>query len=115
MDMSTVYVLSNQLKVATDGRLVPKFNFQSASQYGDIEIVLDAPVNNTLDDPVRVVEELHDKLCQFTTDDYLLPIGNPVLIGWATTIAAFYSRGEITLLSWDRKNKKYQPITAELT
>lgn len=112
--MRKVYVLSNQLKVAQDGRLVPKFNFNSARQYGEIRIVLDAP-SNSIDDPNQVVETLHDNLCDFTSDDYLLPIGNPVLIGWATTVATFYSRGEITLLSWDRKNKTYQPITAELT
>lgn len=109
----SVFVLSNQLKTGADGRLVPKFNFSEAKKFGDIRIVLQASCN-TLENPDQIVESLHDELCDFTAQDYLLPLGNPALIGWATTVATYYAGGAVTILSWDRHNKQYRPVTVEL-
>jgi N-acetyl-beta-hexosaminidase len=53
-------------------------------------------------------------LRDFSDDDYLLLIGNPVFIGWATAIAAAYNEGRVNLLMWSGKEKGYREVKAIL-
>lgn len=110
--MSTVYIIQNQL-IYRDGRWSPKFDFIPAQEFGRLVYLLDPKTNQS--DPQRVIEALHEQLRHYTVEDYLLLVGNPCLIGWATAIAAQHSEGAVVkMLQWSGKDRKYVPVVAKV-
>lgn len=109
----TVYVVQNQHKYDKEsGKLVEKFDLSTAKQYGELEYLLSPkaqPFN-----PGPVIEELHDKLQNFTQEDYLLLVGNPCLIGFAVAIAVEYASGSVNLLQWSGTKQEYIPVKAQV-
>lgn len=108
----TVYVVQKQMRWDADrGELVPRFDLEPARVYGDIEYLLSpnaAPFN-----PGPIIDELRERLQDFSDDDHLLLIGNPCLIGFAVAIAADYN-GRVSLLQWSGKEQRYISITADV-
>jgi len=108
----TVYVIQNQMRFDhKEKELVPRFDLTSANEYGEIEFLLSpsaAPFNSE-----GVHSELSEKLAQFTVDDHLLLVGNPVLIGMASALAAD-AAGTVNFLQWSGKDQKYIVIRAEI-
>lgn len=109
----TVFVVQKQMRWDERiGDLVPKYDLTPAAGFGKVEYLLSptaAPFN-----PGPVVNELHEKLCNFSDKDHLLLIGNPCLIGFAVAVAADYNEGRVQLLQWSGKDKKYLSVQATL-
>lgn len=109
--MPKVYVVQKQMRFDHDeGEFVPRFNLDSAKQYGDLEYLL-SPTASPFN-PDSIIPELHDKLYNFKSTDYLLLLGNPCLIGFVCTIATYYSDGDLRLLQWHGREQKYILIEA---
>ena len=101
-----VYVVQNQLKTCLrTGDKIPKFNFEPAYVFGDIEFIL-SPYHKPFDSET-CVDAMHLKLRNYTEDDFLLLVGNPCLIGAAVAIAAEYSGGIVKMLQWSNIEKRY--------
>ncbi len=47
-------------------------------------------------------------------DDYLLMIGDPAAIALASAVAADIGQGNLRLLKWDKQERKYFVINANL-
>ena len=107
--MSRVFVVQNQLH-RVDAELVPKFDFESAKEFGPIHYLLNPSAKPF--HPEHVIYDLQQKLRDFSLTDYLLLIGNPALIGFAVAIAAQRNRGRVNLLQWS--SGKYVLISADL-
>ncbi len=111
--MPRVYVVQDQHKWDREaGRFVPKFDLSSAETFGELAYLLTptaAPFR-----PEPVVDELRDKLVWFSDDDYLLLIGNPVLIGCAMAVAAQVNGGRVRVLQWSGKDQRYVPVLVNL-
>lgn len=109
--MSRVFVVQNQHHFDNrTSQLVPKFNFETAYAYGDLKFLLSptaAPFQ--LD---GIIQQLHENLADFSEDDYLLLVGNPVLIGITVAIAADSTGGNVKMLQWNGKEQRYLPIEA---
>lgn len=111
--MGTVYVIQAQHRWDEGkGALVPKFDLSSAEQYGEISYLLSPTASPFHPEPI--IAELRQKLHNFDGDDYLLLVGNPCLIGFATAIAADFNEGVVNLLQWSGKDRSYIPVAAEL-
>lgn len=110
----TVFVVQKQMRFdETSGELVSRFKtLDKAKRFGKIEYLL-SPTAHPFN-PDHVVGDLHDKLKDFSTDDYLLLIGNPALIGMATAIAANYCGGKIKLLQWSGRHGDYAEISVRI-
>lgn len=96
---------------AQSERLVPKYDVSPAADYGDVQYLLSptaAPFR-----PEGVIPELHEKLKDFDDQDFLLLIGNPVLIGLAVAIAASYNNGDVNMLQWSGREQRYISIRAK--
>lgn len=110
--MPKVYAVQNQMRFDHELKtLVPKFDYRPAEEYGEVEFLLSpnaAPFNAR-----SVLNELHKKLANIQPDDFLLLIGNPVLIGLTTAVAADYTDGQINFLQWSGKDQRYVRIAAE--
>jgi hypothetical protein len=101
-----VYVVQNHVRFdAERGELVPRHNIEPARTFGDLRFIL-SPKASMRNLP-EVVERMEQVLSNFTDQDHLLLIGNPVFIGMATSIAAAYNRGRVRFLIWSRKEGCY--------
>lgn len=111
--MAIVYIIQKQMRWdERQGELVSRFNLEPAQQYGEFVFLLSptaAPFH-----PEPVLEELRKKLEPITVEDYLLLVGNPCLIGWATAIAADRTEGQVNLLQWHGKERRYIEVRANV-
>ncbi len=64
--------------------------------------------------PDTATQEIQRKLHNFSDQDYLLLIGDPVAIGLATGIALINNKGKAQLLKWDRQQKEYYVVKIQL-
>ena len=97
--MSTVYVIQ------ASGE---RFDFQPAERFGELCFVLDSRDSVfRLDDTLL---KLSQRLSGFTSDDYLLPIGNPVLIGLATALVSDMTAGRFHMLQWLGREREYLSV-----
>lgn len=111
--MNRVFVVQNQHRWNRDkGELEPKFDLAPAEEYGEIRYVL-GPTASPFS-PDTVLPEMMEVLQDFGPGDHLLLIGNPILIGWATALAADANEGDISLLQWSGKDQKYISVEATL-
>ena len=101
--MSTVFVVQSE-----QGRL----DFRAAKRFGELSFVL-GPTDSIfrIDDSLL---KLTQRLSAFTKDDYLLPGGNPGLIGIATAIVADQTEGQFKMLQWLGREREYIPISVKL-
>ena len=109
--MSKVYVVQNQHRWDRDKqRFEPKFDLTPAEEFGELVYLLSptaAPFR-----PEPVIQELREKLKDYREGDHLLLVGNPVLIGFAVTVAADANGGRVSLLQWSGKDQRYIAVEA---
>lgn len=107
--MSRVFCVQHQHRFDPQlGQLVPKYDLTTAHDFGEVEYLLSpsaAPFH-----PAGVLQELHTKLEDFCDADYLLLIGNPVLIGLAMAVAADRNDGRVKVLQWNGRERRYIPV-----
>ena len=104
--MNRVFVVQNQQRRNRHtGELEPKFDLTPAEDYGELVYLLSPSASPFRPEPI--VSELQQKLIHFEQGDYLLLVGNPVLIGLSVAIAADANDGEVSLLQWSGKEQRY--------
>jgi hypothetical protein len=86
-----------------------------ASAMGDI-VVLNTRSIPLFRDPAETLEAMRMTLVrnQFSPSDWLIPIGDPLLIGAAIYYAAMLAGGEVNCLKWDSRHRKYFPVKLKL-
>jgi len=60
------------------------------------------------------VDRLRRELKNFSDDDYLLLIGDPVAIGLAVTVACELNGGRVKILRWMRQARDYAIVQVDL-
>jgi len=109
----SVYVVQERKKFNTITReLEPVVDITAAAEYGDMVELFTTKQHALLPGPI--VTSLKNTLRNFSDDDYLLPIGNPVLIGIATAMAARQNMGRVKILYWDRDLGRYIVLNYQL-
>ena len=87
----------------------PRVDVVSAAQWGDL-IPLANPYDQVHLNPGRIVLQFRRKLRNYSDSDWLLPLGDPAMIGIAFAIAADMNEGRVKLLKWDRLERHYYPV-----
>lgn len=109
----TVYIVQDQRRYdKLTGQFVHKFDLSPAEEFGAFSYLL-TPTASPFN-PSNIIPELREALQDFSDDDHLLLVGNPVLIGWATAIAADYNDGRVSVLQWSGKDHRYIPVSAQV-
>lgn len=103
--MNRVYVTQNPMRRNVEGALVHMYDLTPARQFGNLEILM--PGGPVALDSVHVTKELRQKLGSFVPGDYLLCLGDPVIIAAASAMVADINGGVIPLLVWDRRIREY--------
>ena len=88
-------------------------NLLSATEFGDLKFIL-SPRENIMFETRDVVDQIHSKLENFSDEDYLLLIGDPIAIGIATHYAALNNDSYVRFLKWDNREYKYYAVEVEL-
>lgn len=110
--MAVVFAVQNpHWKSYKTGQFEPKYDLSTAEEFGRIQFLLEP--STRLFDTDRIVNTLRDKMADYSEDDFVLLIGNPVLIA-LTAIEAAENVDELNFLQWDRHDKAYSPIKVDL-
>lgn len=88
-------------------------NISSAKKYGEIK-VLTTRSNVINYDQDSVVLQIEEGLLDYNEEDYILCLGDPIIIGIASAVAAINNDNYLNLLKWDRQEQKYIPFTINL-
>lgn len=112
--MSNVYVVQRQMRFDHDkGVLVPRFpTIAQAEKWGPIIYALEPNAHPY--DPEAAIGTLHSSLKDFCEDDYLVLVGNPILLGLATAICAHYNSGKVRFLQWSARTGDYVLIPSAI-
>jgi len=110
--MSKVYVVQNHASYdKSTGLMVPRYDLSPAEEFGELVFLL-SPIN-TPSKHEKAIAELRKKLRNFSDDDFLLLIGNPCFIGWATAIAADMNDGRVAMLQYNGSSKSYYVVQVD--
>jgi hypothetical protein len=88
-------------------------NLLPAAKYGEISVLLPSDFQVGFS-AGQVTNHLDVKLSNFSDTDYLVLIGDPVIIGIATAVAAKWNKGKVKLLKWDKQEKMYYVVSINL-
>ena len=108
--MPKVYVVCKPTTLLGDNK-VPKMNLKPAAQFGELVYLLED--SQSLYSTVPTVRLLKELLYDFTDEDYLLPVGDPVLMRTVAMIASEYNHGRVKFLKWDKFERKYYSIQVD--
>jgi hypothetical protein len=88
-------------------------NISQATRFGEIKILF-PPDFNAGFSAGQAASKLMLLLSNYTENDFLLLIGDPVLIGIATAVAAHWANGKVQMLKWDNQDRLYYPVKFNL-
>lgn len=108
-----VYVVQNPVK-RVEGELRPRVDLRPAQAFGRIRILAEHNVSSADATAPAAMEALKEGLRNYRPQDYLLLVGDPALIGWATAIAAKQTGGLVRILKWERERREYIETLAQL-
>jgi hypothetical protein len=112
--MSRVFIVSEPLRWDPEkGQWVRSMNLGAARRFGEMVYLL-PPNNEAPSDPNVVLGILRDKLSTFGELDYLLPVGKPLYIAWASAIAAARADGILNFLDWQHDIRSYAVVRANI-
>lgn len=100
----TVWVVQD----AGDKDIVP------AERYGRLQTLMSSR-SQIYRDSRGAVAWIERKLRDFSDDDYLLALGDPIAIGIACAVAAAVNQGRFKVLKWSRNEQDYYPIQVSLS
>lgn len=88
-------------------------NTHGAREYGELKILF-PPDTQVMSDAAFAVRKLTRELARFNDDDFILAMGDPVLMGAAIGIALRSNMGRAKVLKWDKGPMAYYPVTIDL-
>lgn len=88
-------------------------DISDALRFGNIRGVF-PPNSNSAIDVRHDVETAENNLAGFMPHDWLLLMGDPVLMGICCTIVARNLKGKIPVLKWSRLERKYVPHLVQI-
>ena len=109
-----VFIIQDQhIRDGETNALVSKFNFTTAKEFGELKFLLN-PTANPFSPNDGIISELTHELHDYGDTDYLVLTGNPILIGWATAIAAKVNDGKLRFLQWNGRRQMYLEVRGKI-
>ena len=91
----------------------PNINILSASDFGYLVICLpnrDQAILSTAPYVQKMIKNLQD----FRKEDYLLAVGDPIIICLSGIIASDNTNGQFNMLKWDKREYRYYPLEVDI-
>ena len=102
--MSVVYCVTEPITYK-DGIVVPLFDISPAREFGEIRILTEH--NQSMTASVPMVRMIREKMKGFSDEDYILPVGDPVVIATVAAIASDLNHGYFQMLKWNKRMRQY--------
>jgi hypothetical protein len=112
MKSPRVFVTQNPMRRNVYNELVYKYDLTAAREFGNLDVLL--PSGPVQIEPHRSILQMRAKLRDFKSNDWLLCLGDPVVIAAASAIVAEVNGGVVPVLVWDRQVKKYLSIIIDI-
>jgi len=111
--MAVVYIPQEPRKRdPKTGQWVQAFDLSPAKKFGDVKVLL--PHGSLPIDTEPMISNLKEGLKNFSSDDFLLAIGNPTAMVVSGIIAAQNNAGKINMLYWDSKIRDYIKVVFDI-
>jgi ABC-type sugar transport system substrate-binding protein len=93
---------------------VNKYDLSSAKKHGNITVLLSSGniFQNKIQEALKV---LNEALASFTSEDFILAIGDPVAIAASVIIASQRTGGKVKILKFDKLSQEYLPYLIDIT
>ena len=91
----------------------PNINILSASDFGYLVICLpnrDQAIYST----APYVQKMTKNLQNIRKEDYLLAVGDPIIICLSGIIASDNTNGQFNMLKWDKREYRYYPLDFDM-
>lgn len=114
----TVYFVQEPLKRDRAGNVVSRFNLSSVERYGRVVNLFTwgelKDEGMSLDMGGDLLPRLREKLKDYRDGDWIVPTGNPALIGLVTLVAADINEGRVQMLDWIRDKGCYREVIIDM-
>ena len=91
----------------------PNINILSASDFGYLVICLPNR-EQSIYSTAPYTQKMQKNLQDFRKEDYLLAVGDPVIIGISTATVANVTNGQFNMLKWDKREHRYYPLEVDM-
>jgi hypothetical protein len=109
--MSIVYAVCEP--VSNVAGVTRPMDLTPAAEFGEVVILMQH--SQSMLAPVPTVRSLNEKLRDFSDNDFILPVGDPVLISTVAMVASAKNSGRAKYLKWDKRLRKYSVIQVDLS
>jgi len=92
----------------------PRVNIYTAEPFGEVQTLIPHDHVHAALVTQPTLHKMRRLLRDFSDEDYLLPVGDPVLIALAAMTAARENRGKVRFLRWSRERKEYDVVEASV-
>ena len=92
----------------------PNINILSASDFGYLVICLPNRESQAIYSTAPFVRKMKKNLQDFRKEDYLLAVGDPVIIGISTAAVSDVTNGQFNILKWDKREFRYYPLEVDM-
>lgn len=92
---------------------VNKYDLTPAEAYGELIFIL-PPGNIYRGKFDRALSQIQEELEDFTEDDFILAVGDPVAIAASVMAASNKTGGRVNILKYDRIGKRYDSYTISM-
>lgn len=92
---------------------VPVIDMKPATQYGELVPCIDMSVDVRSENIDELLPTVQESLRDMSRDDYILCVGDPILIAAAISYAHDVN-GEAKVLRWDRNRRGYDVVEVVL-
>jgi len=93
---------------------IPALDVSGASDFGDMKTLLNLDRPLLPSEMPSAINEICTKLKPIQSDDFIVAVGDPVLIAAAVSYG-IHKNGVAKMLRWNRISKSYQPIEVRLS
>ena len=109
----TVYAVQEPRTYNADkDKWLPRVNIYNAKPFGEVTTLIPHDHVHAALVTRPTLHKLRRGLKDFCDDDYLLPVGDPVLVALAALTAARENRGRVKFLRWSRERREYDVVEA---
>ena len=91
----------------------PNINILSASDFGYLVICLPNR-EQAIYSTAPYTQKMQKNLQDFRKEDYLLAVGDPVIIGISTATVSNVTNGQFNMLKWDKREHRYYPLEVDM-
>lgn len=93
------------------GCWVPVISLNPARAFGTTVVLLPPEAGRM--EPDVLCSMLSEKLSTVTAQDWLVPVGDPLIVGIATVLMVQRLGGRLRILRWDRQGSVYEPLEVQ--